>query len=63
MKITEILSYLGGFIVGSILTIQLIHDYNPNNILWWLFTIPIFGFDILLTLHLIQRIRAEYGDE
>ena len=45
--------------LGGIITQQLIKDFNTDDIISWLFLIPIVGYNVLLTLHLIQRIRAE----
>lgn len=63
MKLTEILNYIGGFLVGGLITSQFIKDFNPNDLISWLFLIPVAGFNILLSLHLIQRIRAERRDK
>jgi len=62
MKISEFIGYFLGYVVGFIITRGLILEFNPNDLMSWLFLIPIGGFDVLLTLHFIQRIRAELND-
>jgi hypothetical protein len=63
MKLKEILNYIAGFLVGGIITVQFIKEFNPNDIMSWLFLIPIIGYNVLLLIHLIIRIRAENSDD
>lgn len=59
MKIKEILGYLGGFIVGLIITRQVLLEFNSEDLVSWLLLIPTLGFDILLSIHFLQRLIAE----
>ena len=63
MKFKDFMSYIIGYCVAILLTTQLLKEFNPQDIISWLFSIPIFGFDILLTLHLYQRVKAEKKDD
>ena len=62
MKLKDFISYALGYLVAILLTRQLIVEFNPNDLISWLFLIPIGGFDILLTVHLLQRFKAEKND-
>jgi hypothetical protein len=62
MKLKEILNYIAGFLVGGIITVHFIKDFDSNDVMSWLFLTPIVGYNVLLLIHLIQRIRAENDD-
>ena len=62
MKLKYFISYVLGYLVAILLTSQIIAEFNPNDLISWLFLIPIGGFDILLTVHLLQRLKAEKND-
>ena len=59
MKIKEILAYIAGFIIGIVLSIQLLNEFNPYDLIAWFLLIPIAGFNIALLVHLIHRIRGK----
>lgn len=62
MKIKEIISYSIGFLVGILLTCQVLIDFKVDNLVCWSYLIPIVGYNIMLVAHLIDRIKHKKGD-
>jgi hypothetical protein len=63
MKFKDFIGYMMAYLVAILITTQFLKEFNPQDIISWLFSIPIFGFDILLSLHLYQRVKAEKKDD
>ena len=61
MKLKEIVSYGIGFLVGGLLLNQLCDDFNFNSLSYWTYVVGIMGYNILLIIHLIDRLKN--GDD